>query len=539
MYERNAIVLDRYFSKKYGYQNTNNLKNNFYNYCDLIEKIENLNYKVADEAKSKELYNDSERNLKEVQQIHDKLYKKIAKLEYNRNILYENVFEDTSELNKCLEKIEIDVEKAQASMSDLRKKFIDAVSFFKNKKQEYEIAHKNRKVAEVEFKDSLDNCKTNFEGIDLAYVDYIKGITTDEIKRTKRELIEVTTKNGAKEKIPFDSDVISKAAEFATEIARKEADCYVFIYEKTAKLLEEISANSIKLERHKKWKRDNGANLNFYSAEREYLTQFLDNERLSVMHGPKVHRKLMIEACRNLILDVEQMNNLYELILREEAGRSTKKAYKELYNKDYLKNIEDKERVFEEETKKIKLKSATVINSNYWRVSGIREVYTVFYKIITEDFEKELEDFNFERIEDEDIDELPVESVDLELPKAITIEEINMEQGDSNVNYQEIDKLIEEFNLLEENSKIEVPKKTEPVPKKDEPIGLEYKNNKGLAKDKVEKSLRDSFENAKNTQKDLYAALESVRASSGAKKKKNGLFKKIININTKNKAVEE
>ena len=41
MYERNAIVLDRYFSKKYGYQNTNNLKNNFYNYCDLIEKIEN------------------------------------------------------------------------------------------------------------------------------------------------------------------------------------------------------------------------------------------------------------------------------------------------------------------------------------------------------------------------------------------------------------------------------------------------------------------------------------------------------------------
>ncbi len=538
MYERNAIVLDRYFNKKYGYQNTNNLKNNFYNYCDLIEKIENLNYKVDYENRTKEQFTDAEQKLKEVQLTHEKLYKKIAKLEYNRNILYENVFEDTNELNKCLEKIELDVEKAQSTMSELRKKYIDIVTLYKKKKQEYEEAQKNRKAAEEEFSEILETSKDNFEGIDLADLDYIRGITTDEVRRTKRELIDVITKNGAKEKIPFDSDVISKAAEFATEVARKEADCYLFVYEKTSKILEEIAGNSIKLERHKKWKRDNSSNLKFFAAEREYLTQFLDNERLSVMHGPKVHRKLMIEACRNLILDVEQMNNLYELILREEAGRSTKKAYKELYNKDYLKNIEDKEKVFEEETKKIKLKSATVINSNYWRVSGIREVYTVFYKIITEDFDKELEDFNFERAEEEEIDDLPNDAVDLELPKPITIEEINMEPSESNVNYQEIDKLIEEFNLLEENSNKKIPNKIEPEHKKTEAKPIVQKTRKENSHDQIEASLRDSFENAKNTQRDLYAALESVR-SGGVKKKKNGLFKKIININTKNKAVEE
>ena len=68
--------------------------------------------------------------------------------------------------------------------------------------------------------------------------DYIKGITTDEIRKIKRELIEVITKNGAKEKIPFDADIVSKASEFATEISKKEAECYVIIYDKTKKLLD-------------------------------------------------------------------------------------------------------------------------------------------------------------------------------------------------------------------------------------------------------------------------------------------------------------
>ena len=39
MYERNAIVLERYFYKKFGYQEPNNLKTNFENYCNLLEKI--------------------------------------------------------------------------------------------------------------------------------------------------------------------------------------------------------------------------------------------------------------------------------------------------------------------------------------------------------------------------------------------------------------------------------------------------------------------------------------------------------------------
>lgn len=58
----------------------------------------------------------------------------------------------------------------------------------------------------------------------------------------------------------------------------------------------------------------------------------------------KTHEKLMEEACKNFDTDISQIGNLYELILKETTGKSTKKAYKELYNKNYLKEIEENEK---------------------------------------------------------------------------------------------------------------------------------------------------------------------------------------------------
>ena len=60
----------------------------------------------------------------------------------------------------------------------------------------------------------------------------------------------------------------------------------------------------------------------------------------------------MKEACENFDVDIKQIENLYELLLRETTGKATKKAYKELYNKTYLKNIEEKEKNFEKSVDK-------------------------------------------------------------------------------------------------------------------------------------------------------------------------------------------
>ncbi len=569
MYERNAIVLERYFCKKLGYQKTNNLKENFNNYCNLLDKIEQFQIKSEAENKSLTEFNDVSNRLASIQQMQEKLYKRNAKLEYSRNLIFGNIEEDVNELSKCLNKIESDISKTQTAFIETRENFISTVELYQTKKKELDIAIQNKNEAEEEYNSVLENAKANFENIELDIVDYIKGITTDEIRKIKRELIEVITKNGAKEKIPFDADIVSKASEFATEISKKEAECYVIIYDKTKKLLDEIENNSLKMDRHRKWRRDNTAKLKFFNAEKEYLIQFLDNERLPVMHGKKIHRKLMLEACKNLILDVDQMNNLYELILREEAGRSAKKAYKELYNKDYFRKIEEGSLQIEDEASKLGLNTAMVINSNYWRVEGIREIYTAFYQIITEIYGKELEEF--ETAEEETAKEQTSnieETVELELPQAKTIESIAEE--DDEIEEEEEKQNIQNAQIVEETAKEKVKinnieisntnEDTEEFEEDEEDEFSDIESQIAELEDDFENEEYDSIEDipyedekiddfdaeeslfapiikAKETGEDLKAALQAVKEGP-SKKKKSNIFKNLIKMNTKGKKVE-
>lgn len=569
MYERNAIVLERYFCKKLGYQKTNNLKENFSNYCNLLDKIEQFQIKSEAENKSLTEFNDVSNKLASIQQMQEKLYKRNAKLEYSRNLIFGNIEEDVNELSKCLNKIESDISKTQTAFIETRENFISTVELYQTKKKELDLAIQNKNEAEEEYNSVLENAKANFENIELDIVDYIKGITTDEIRKIKRELIEVITKNGAKEKIPFDADIVSKASEFATEISKKEAECYVIIYDKTKKLLDEIENNSLKMDRHRKWRRDNTAKLKFFNAEKEYLIQFLDNERLPVMHGKKIHRKLMLEACKNLILDVDQMNNLYELILREEAGRSAKKAYKELYNKDYFRKIEEGSLQIEDEASKLGLNTAMVINSNYWRVEGIREIYTAFYQIITEIYGKELEEF--ETAEEETSKEQTSnieETVELELPQAKTIESIAEE--DDETEEEEEKQNIQNAQIVEKTAKEKVKinnieisntnEDTEEFEEDEEDEFSDIESQIAELEDDFENEEYDSIEDipyedekiddfdaeeslfapiikAKETGEDLKAALQAVKEGP-SKKKKSNIFKNLIKMNTKGKKVE-
>ena len=50
MYERNAIVIDRYFSSVFGYDKKNNLKNNANNYFELVGILEK--YQEASEVEN-------------------------------------------------------------------------------------------------------------------------------------------------------------------------------------------------------------------------------------------------------------------------------------------------------------------------------------------------------------------------------------------------------------------------------------------------------------------------------------------------------
>ncbi len=461
MYERNAIVLERYFGKKLGYNDSNNLKINYNNYCDLLDKISNLGKKVEFEHKATVEFNNISNEIETIKSNQERLYKREAKLEYNRNILFSNIEEKPSELDRVFIKIEEDIKKTQDALFDLRSDFVEKVGIYQEKKEALLNAHREKQVAEKAYADSYRQTKETFESIDNGYIIYIKGINTEELRKIKKELIDVMTKNGEKEKVPFDPDVVSKAAEFATDIAKKEADILTYVFEKTGKLLEEIENKSFKPVRHAKWRKDATAELEFFNSEREYLIAFLDNERLPVMSGKKVHRKLMLEACRNLVDDVEQMNNLYELLLREEAGRSAKKAYKELYNIDYLGKIEASEKELEVQATKLGINAATLLNSNYWRLEGMRSIYSTFYSVVTEIYEKDLSEF--EPVKEEVVEEPEEENTDdFELPKTKEfdkLEEISDEE-EKESNEEPATEEVEEEPEKEEKVEEEKPKKT-------------------------------------------------------------------------------
>ncbi len=167
------------------------------------------------------------------------------------------------------------------------------------------------------------------------------------------------------------------------------------------KLLSDIESGTAKINLHKKYARNEKAKIDFVLAVKEYEVQFLDYERMTVIHGTKSHNRLMSEACENFDTDTTQIDNLYDLLLREISNKATKKAYKELYNKSYLTDIRDKEERFKREKNRVNLNTATLINSNYWRIEGIRGIYSTFYETVSETFGRDIAEFDIPREPDE------------------------------------------------------------------------------------------------------------------------------------------
>ena len=245
---------------------------------------------------------------------------------------------------------------------------------------------------------------TEFDELDVKDVVNLKDFINFEKEQVKQEALEIMIKNGKSERVAFNQDVLKRAIKARIDIAEKEAECYILVYEKMKKLLAEPDSETIRLNKYKKTLRDTSVKLAFLNAQREYIVGFLDYERMTAISGEKMHKKMMIEACNNFELDMMQIAKLYELILRETTNRSTKKGYNQLYNKTYLRNIEDKEKNFQQEVNNVNISMGTVINSNYWRIEGIKNIYNVFQEEVSTKFGKDLSELKLEESDnDEDL----------------------------------------------------------------------------------------------------------------------------------------
>lgn len=399
MYERSAIVLERYFEKLFGFHKENNLKTNYENYSKIIEELKEYQKTIEEEEKVIQKFDEVALEIEEIQNEQEKLHESNLELENERNRLFHDLGENPNTLDNKLQKLEEKMEKNNEELKVLRKKYVKAIVIFTERQKDRNKYARIRRTAEANHRDNIANANKIFETINQKDVQELKEFIDSDQEKTKEEIINIMVKNGKSEKIPFDYQVIEKAVKVRIDIAKKEAELYSSIYDRTKKILNELNNENIRLGRAEKLLRDASVKLAFLNASKEYIVSFLDNERMTAMNGKKVHERLMEEACKNFETDMVQIGNLYELVLKETTGKSTKKAYNELYNKNYLKDIEEKEKDFEEEVTNIKINMGTVINSNYWRIEGIKNIYKVFQEEITEKFNKDLSEYRIEEIE--------------------------------------------------------------------------------------------------------------------------------------------
>lgn len=406
MYERSAIVLEKYFNKIFGFNEKNNLKNLYNSYKNIIEETCKYQEIIEEEEKQIEQFDQIANEIRNIQQEQKKLYKSNIKLEEDRNKLFDDLDEDPALLEKKLEKIGQTILSNNERLEELKNGFTENLNEFNERQKERNKCSKSRRLEESAHIQLIEEVKKELQEIDINKIKELKQFASAEtLDDMKKEIAEIMINNGKDEKVKFNEDVVEKSVNARTKIAQKEAESYILVYDKTKRLLNEIENEDVKLDKYQKTLRDVSVKLEFLKAEKEYIVSFLDNERMTAINGLKAHKVMMVEACEKFELDIEQFENLYQLVLREIAGKSTKKAYNELYNKEYLKNIEEKEKNFEEAINNIKLKAGTIINSNYWRIDGIKNIYEVLQNEITTKFGKDLSEYQLEELEEEIEDE--------------------------------------------------------------------------------------------------------------------------------------
>lgn len=406
MYERSAIVLERYFEKIFGLDKENNIKTNYKNYEQIVNVVKEYKKTSEEEEVVMDKFDEVASEIEDIQSKQTKIHEQNLEIENQRNKLFNDLGENPSILDTKLQKLELITVKNNEELKDLRIRYVKAMVLFTERQKERNKYARMRRTSEAEFRNQVMLANKIFEMINKNDIKKTQEFIETENYIIEQEVLDVMIKNGKSERVPFSNKALQKAVKARIEIAKKEAGLYMNIYSKTKKILDDIENDNVKTQKAEKLIKDTGVKLSFLEAEKEYIVIFLDNERMTSINGPKTHEKLMEEACKNFEEDMIQIDNLYELILKEALGKSNKKSYNDLYNKNYLKQIESKEKDFQKEATTIKVNLGTVINSNYWRIEGIKNIYKVFQEEVSEKFGKDLSDYKVEEIEDY-IDEKP------------------------------------------------------------------------------------------------------------------------------------
>lgn len=395
MYERSAIVLEKYLNKIFGPDKESDIRISYETFKNVLEEMEKYQVITEEEEKIIDEFDDIVNKMQKIQKEQEGLSKEITKHEDIRTKLFNDFDQEPAIIEKKLIKIENIIDERAQKEQELRESYIELLNEFTEKQTERNKCNKMKRTSETNHIKILNGAVETLGIVDVANVKKIKEFITTDDELLCESLNKIMLENGKNEKVKFDRDVMKKAVEVRIKMAKKEAECYVTSYERLKRLMVEIDNDNLNLSRYQKNLKDITAKLKFLEIEKEYLVSFLDNERITAISGEKAHKTMMEQACKDFDGDMVQIHNLYNLLTREITGKSTKKAYKELYNGTYLLGIEEKEKSFNQEVNNIKSKAGmgTIINTNYWRIDGIKNIYEIFNQEVEENYGRDLSEF--------------------------------------------------------------------------------------------------------------------------------------------------
>ena len=380
MYERSAIVLEKYLNKVFGQDKQSDIRISYETFKSVLEEMEKYQVITEEEEKIISEFDEIANKMQTIQKNQEDISNDTIKREDFRIKLFNDFDQAPATIEKKLLRIEKLEESAVEEQRSLREEYIQLLHEFTEKQGERNKCNKLKRTSEANHIRILNDTIEILGSIDVANVKKVKEFISADNEELNKSLNTIMLENGKNERVKFDKNVIQKAVEVRIKMAKKEAECYVLSYERLKKLMSEIDSEELNLSKYQKTLKDITSKLDFIDAEREYLVSFLDNERITAISGEKAHKVMMDQACKDFDSDMVQIHNLYNLLLREISGKSTKKAYKEFYNGTYLLGIEETEKSFNQEVNTIKSKSGVgaIINTNYWRIEGIKNIYEVF-----------------------------------------------------------------------------------------------------------------------------------------------------------------
>ncbi len=393
MYERSAIVLERYLNKIFGQDDVTGIKANFNLFTNILDEMQKYQTVTDEEEKVIEEFDAIAQKMQTIQKKQEVLCSDSVEQEEERNRLFNDFDQDPSMIEKKILKVEKILEENAEEQKQLREEYLTLLNEFTEKQKLRNRCSKTRRTAETNHMKALNETVEKMELVDPTVLGKVKQFSALNNEEICQKLNKIMLENGKNEKVKFNEEVIKRAVATRIEIAKDEAECYLNCYDKLKKLMTEIEGDTIKIAKYQKIQRDIQIRLQFIEVEKEYIVSFLDNERMTVAGGEKAHQQMMDDACAKYDVDIRQIKNLYDLILKEIAGKATKKAYNELYNSTYLAKIEETEQSFNKEVNNMRPSIGTMINTNYWRIEGIKNIYELFNEQVQENFERDLTEF--------------------------------------------------------------------------------------------------------------------------------------------------